>query len=118
MKTRITIALITMLAGILVCMAWPSNPRGSVTLAWTRSTSTSVSGYKIYWGPSSRNYTNSMDVGDFAMGTVTNLARGSTYFFAATAYTTNLESDFSSEVSATLSPLPFAPQNLTITLQQ
>jgi len=72
----------------------------SVSLAWDPSPDSIVSGYTIYYGAATRQYTNSIDVGLVTNAIVGNLNRGVTFFFAVTAHTTNLlESDFSNEVS-------------------
>lgn len=72
----------------------------SVTLAWNRNTETFVSGYKVYYGGASRQYTNVLDAGNLTEKRVDGLEEGKKYFFAATAYTTNgVESDYSLEVS-------------------
>jgi subtilisin-like proprotein convertase family protein len=73
--------------------------QSSVTLAWDPSPGNAIAGYRLYVGVASRTYTNIIDVGNVTTNTVTGLAGGVTYFFAATAYDTNgLESDYSSEV--------------------
>ena len=57
-----------------------------------------IAGYFIYYGVSSRSYTNRLDVGLQTTGVVSNLVAGRTYYFATTAYTSSgLESDYSSE---------------------
>ncbi len=69
----------------------------TVTLAWDPSDG--ATGYKIYWGTSSRTYEHVIDVGKVLIYTV-GLPEGSTYYFAATAYDgTSIESDYSDEVS-------------------
>ena len=74
----------------------------SVTLTWDPSTSTNVVGYKIYYGPASRTYTNALNVGNATSTIISNLITGATYYFTATVYDTdNLESDFSNEVGYT-----------------
>jgi subtilisin-like proprotein convertase family protein len=71
----------------------------SVTLAWDASSTPSVSGYKVYLGPATRNYTNSYGVGIATTFTVGGLVSPWDYFFAATAYDTNgIESDYSNEI--------------------
>jgi hypothetical protein len=73
-----------------------------VTLAWDRSPDMNVVGYKVYYGASSRTYTNIVTVGSVTNASVTGLAEGTTYYFAATAYNIlGMESDYSSEVSYT-----------------
>lgn len=70
------------------------------TFTWDKNTETYVAGYKIYYGNSSGLYNWSIDVGNVTKYTITGLAEGSTYYFAATAYdTSKKESKHSSEVS-------------------
>src|SRR5664280_2845826 len=97
---------------IIVAAIWTVRGAGlstsTVTLAWNASTSTNSGPitYKIYWGVATGTYTNSGSAGTNLTFAVTNLARGSTYYFAATALdTNNLESDYSNEASW-VSPLP------------
>jgi hypothetical protein len=72
----------------------------SVTLAWDSSPGSAVTGYRVYYGGASGNYTNSVTVGNVTTGTVPGLVSGITYFFAVAAYTaTGLESDLSSGLS-------------------
>ncbi len=93
-----------------------------VTLAWDPSPSPSIGGYRLYYGVSSRDYTNLVDVGELTTATVSNLVVSATYFFAVTAYDiAGLESDYSSEISYTV-PTPAArlqiaaqDQSLTLT---
>jgi hypothetical protein len=60
---------------------------------------TDLGGYKVYYGLSSGNYTNSLDVGNVTTYKIYNLTPG-TYYFAVTAYdTSGNESDYSNEVS-------------------
>lgn len=72
----------------------------TVTLAWDASPDASVTGYKIYVGTSSNSFTFSTNnVGNVLTTTITNLSNGVTYWFAATAYNVDAESDFSNQVS-------------------
>lgn len=63
-----------------------------------------VEGYKIHYGKESRNYSEFVDVGKpvveggRVIGTVSDIPRGETYYYAATAYNTDEESDYSNEV--------------------
>ena len=94
----------------------PTNPPALVQLAWDASPSVEVTGYYIYYGCGSRQYTNKVDAGPALTVEVTNLVRGAEYFFAATAYTeTGLESDFSEEVSCVIQAPPRPPENPTAT---
>jgi len=66
-----------------------------VTLTWDAVTGQSISGYKIYYGTTSRNYTASVDAKNVTSLPVTGLQDGTTYYFAATVYTeAKAESDF------------------------
>ncbi len=81
----------------------------SATLSWAPNTEGDLAGYKIYYGPSSRTYTNSLDVGlsstpTTPTHTLTDLLDGKTYYFALTAYNTSgIESNFSGEAMKTVS---------------
>jgi len=87
---------------LLALVAFPVVAATSVPLAWNVSTNTNIGGYKIYYGPASRNYTNSVDVGNVTNTVIAGLAAGVTYFFAATTYdTTGVESAFSNEATCT-----------------
>ncbi|OPY02994.1 MAG: Fibronectin type III domain protein [Syntrophorhabdus sp. PtaB.Bin047] len=69
-----------------------------VTLGWDASAG--VSGYKIYRGTASGSYTTSVDVGNTTSYTLSDLASGTTYYFAVTAYDSSKEeSGYSNEVS-------------------
>jgi hypothetical protein len=78
---------------------------GVVTLAWDPS-GPEVAGYRVYYGVNSRAgssiYASVIDVGPQTSFSVPNLAVGTTYFFAVTAYNSlGVESDFSEEISYT-----------------
>ena len=51
---------------ILLLLLSVSLARGAenVTLGWDPNTESDLNGYKIYYGPASANYTNTVDVGD------------------------------------------------------
>ena len=91
-----------------------------VTLAWDPVSVSGISGYKLYYGSSSRNYSTSISAGNQTTQTVSGLSSG-TYYFAVTAlYSSGTESSYSNEVSTTInsptptpSPLP-APTNITV----
>ena len=70
-----------------------------MTLAWDANSETNLAGYRLYYGTSSRAYTNVSNLGNVLSASVT-LLEGSTYYFAVTAVNTlGLESDYSAEVS-------------------
>ncbi|MBP1746321.1 MAG: Flagellar hook-length control protein FliK [Deltaproteobacteria bacterium] len=71
-----------------------------VTLAWDKNSESNIAGYRIYYGTGSRSYNWFIDVGNATTYTITGLADGSTYYFAATAYDkSKKESKHSSEIS-------------------
>jgi len=73
------------------------------TLAWDRNTESDIAGYRLYYGTASRDYTTRIDVGNTDQYTVTGLAAGVIYYFAATAYDVDgNESGFSEQVVHTI----------------
>lgn len=79
----------------------------SATLSWSPATTNSdgtplvdLAGYRVYYGTSSGNYTNTVDISDPAATStlIAGLASYTTYYFAVTAYdTSGNESSFSNE---------------------
>jgi Fibronectin type III domain len=103
---------LTRVLGVVVCFALLHNPVRTlsaalpdsyrVVVAWDPSPSVDVSGYLLYYGAASGDYTNSVVVGKVTTNTVSGLAGGVTYFFAVTAYdASGQESDFSNEMRHT-----------------
>ena len=81
----------------------PKALAATVNLAWNPSTGPNLAGYRIYYGTSSRNYSNSVNAGNSTSQSVSGLTAGTKYYFAATAYnTSNAESGYSSELSYTI----------------
>jgi hypothetical protein len=87
----------------------PAPQVNTATLTWDAPTTnadgtplTDLAGYKIYYGTTSGNYTEVMDVGNVITYKVEGLQPG-TYYFAVTAYD-NLrnESGYLNEVSKTI----------------
>jgi hypothetical protein len=103
------------LAGMIVLWSRLLCQGNTVTLAWDASTVPDAANYKIYYGVSSGNYTNSVSVGVATSGTVSGLVPGNTYYFAATVTdSAGLESVYSTEVSYTLStPVTDTPPTLS-----
>lgn len=76
---------------------------GQVSLAWNASTSSTVTGYKVHVGTASRSYSSHIDVGASVSATVPNLASGTKYYYAVTAYNSaGVESSYSNEASSTI----------------
>jgi Bacterial Ig-like domain (group 3)/Glucodextranase, domain B len=73
-----------------------------VKLAWDASSESNLSGYKVYYRTVGGSYTTPIILGLQTTCTVPISASG-TYYFAVTAYTSSAESEFSNEVSTTLS---------------
>jgi len=81
----------------------------SVTLAWDKPDSNSdgsdlndLAGYKVYYGTSSNNYTQSIDIGNTTSAVISNLSSG-TWCFATTAYdSAGNESGYSNEACKTI----------------
>jgi len=70
----------------------------SANLTWTPSSDPSVTGYNIYYGSASGDYTNMVSVDAVTNAVVSNLTEGITYFFAAKAHNNaGNESPFSNE---------------------
>ena len=80
----------------------PAQAAPTVTLKWDPSRASGVAGYRLYYGTSSRAYTQELDIGNSTTTLVSNLAEGRTYFFAVTAYNAAAESSPSNEVSYTV----------------
>lgn len=70
----------------------------SVTLGWDASSG--ITGYRLYQGGTSQNYTNTLNLGNVTTATVPGLLPGATYYFAVSAVDTNgVESALSSAIS-------------------
>jgi hypothetical protein len=85
----------------------------TLTLRWQASPSSpNIDGYRVYYGTSSGNYTQHVDVlGTGTTATVANAPSGSTYYYAVVAFKGGVESTLSNEVkssllSATPTPTP------------
>lgn len=82
---------------------------GTAKMAWDPNPETDLAGYRIYWGPTPRGYTNFATFGKTTTNEV--ILNSGVYYFAVTAYATNgLESDYSNEITITVKP--GAPMNL------
>ncbi len=108
------VALVILTNVALALFAPASASAANVTLGWDPSTATNIAGYNLYYGGTTGTYTNVVTAGNTTNATVTGLASGVTYYFAATAFdTSGLESDYSAEVVYTVAA-PAANQPPTI----
>jgi hypothetical protein len=91
----------SILFSVLFAVVQPSTfATGCAKLAWSTCTDPCVAGYNVYYGGASGVYTNEICAGNATNTTIPGLACGTTYYFAATTYTSSgRESPFSSEVS-------------------
>ena len=99
---------------------------GPLKLAWDPVAN--ATGYRLYYGTSSGNYSSSVDAQNQTIVTVSGLTDGARYYFAVKAYNGSTTSNFSNEASgvvpassATSSPFdttpPAQPQGLRIRVQ-
>jgi hypothetical protein len=107
---------------------------GYVDLRWDMGLESDLSGYNIYYGKTSGQYTRRRTVGNVNEYRLDGLNNNEAYYFAITAYDTlNRESDYSNEVAvivgqplsstapfeellnSLLGQIPFQPQNGPIT---
>jgi hypothetical protein len=80
----------------------------SFSLAWNAPTTytdgtplTAPAGYKVYYGTTSGNYTNVIEVHNLTSCLINSLSPG-TYYFVVTCYdSSGIESDFSNEIKTT-----------------
>ncbi len=78
---------------------------GSATVSWDANTESDLSGYNIYYGTNSGSYDDVVNVGNNISWFVNNLTVNVIYYFVVTAYDfSGNESEFSDEVSTTISP--------------
>ena len=73
-----------------------------ITIGWNASTSSAVTGYKVYLGDSSRNYGAPLDAGALLRYTIASIARGAKKYIAVTAYSSDAESALSEELTTVL----------------
>ena len=106
-QARRTAFVALLWGGLFILTPLASLAAGTATLAWDPSAGTNViANYKVYYGVASATYTNVVSAGTNITVSISNLVRGTTYYFAATAIDTfGLESDYSTEVSALIPSL-------------
>src|SRR3990172_5507095 len=105
-------SLIVVAIFFFVVISGNTNPAqaGQAVLTWDPPTTntdgtplTDLTGYKVYYGTASGNYSTVIDAANVISYTVPNLTNNATYYFATTAYDTSAnESGFSNEVSKTI----------------
>jgi hypothetical protein len=94
-----------------------SNPPPQVQLAWSPPTTGVPSFYNVYWGTSSGQYTNALNVGNVTNVTLTVPTRGVMFVYAVTAVDSHgLQSIFSNEVSYTAPNPPGPPTQKPLTV--
>ena len=69
-----------------------------LTLAWDHNDQVSVTGYYVYYGLESGNYSAKIDAGSEPQYTIVDLNDLESYYIAVTAYNEFGESDFSEEI--------------------
>lgn len=115
MKNKILFLLATLVAATASAQPFlvPSNPPPVIQLAWNANPDPTVTGYYIYEGTNSGQYTVKMPAStNNSTLTVSNLLRGVTNYFNITATNSaGLESVFGGEVSYK-APLPPASPSL------
>ena len=95
------------LAGVVLMISYlgsvTSVMAGDITLAWNANPEPTLTGYKVYYGTSSRSYGLPISAGNATSYRLTGLGTGNCYF-AITAYDgSGHESALSNEISATIS---------------
>jgi hypothetical protein len=88
----------------------------NVTLAWDPVSASTLAGYKMFVGTTSRTYGTPTNVGNVLTYTVSGLSAG-TYYFAVTAYdTSGNESGYSNEATAVISAPGPVISNVSVTV--
>src|SRR5215470_4257913 len=94
---RLAIVLLTTLLGATLSQTLA----GTVSIAWDPVTDADLAGYRVYYGTSPGNYTQSVDVGNITSTTISGLTDCTNYYFGVKAYDTaaNESATFSNEIS-------------------
>ena len=103
-RTIVSITLTLLMIGLSAL----SLQAAQAGFSWLSNTEPNLTGYKIHYGTSSRNYSSVIDVGlpntvdGEIVASVEELEEGQTYYFAETAYWATEESDTCGEQSTTM----------------
>jgi len=102
-RTSALRSLFVLLAVLLISLFAEPSSAATVTVAWDPNPEPTVAGYRLYYGTSSRYYTNSVDVANATRCTISSLLEGVTYYMAVTAYdTSGNQSGYSDEIVYTV----------------
>src|SRR3954454_14788816 len=100
---------------ILVVLSLTVQRGLAVTLTWNQNPDPTTAGYRLYYGVDTLTYTNAIDFANVRTNVVSGLVQDVTYYFAVTAYdASGLESDFSSELSYTVTPAGNTPPTISV----
>ena len=69
----------SIISACFIILIPPDAPAAGVTIAWSPSLDRNVAGYKIYYGPTSRDNQFQVDAGKNTSITITNVQAGSAY---------------------------------------
>lgn len=84
-----------------------ANTLHTVTLAWDANPEIDISGYRLYMGTVSQQYSQTIDAGSNTTLPVGSLEFGTTYYFAVSAINNaGVESELSKELVVTVAPPP------------
>jgi fibronectin type III domain protein len=75
------------LASAIFLAAASAHAGVNVTLQWNRNTEPDIAGYRVHYGPINAPYSQTMDIKSNA-ASISNLAAGTVYLFAVSAYNT------------------------------
>jgi len=100
--TVITVQRVTNWVDGGVCITYNTH---QVTLSWTASTSTGVTGYDVYRSTTSGGPYTQVGTATSSPYTDTSVSAGQTYYYVVTTVATSGQSGYSSQVSAT-TPTP------------
>jgi len=98
---------VAVLAAALMCSHCAAQ-MSSIVLAWNSDADPTVAGFRVHYGASSGQYTQTDDVGNATTATISGLSAGETYYFVVTAYNAaGDESAPSNEISSTTPGIAF-----------